>query len=316
MQKSLRLTWAFVLSSTLAVLVSGGLLMRSFLRNALVDCRGDLRTIPLAELGDRRARRGGVSDVVIHYDEAPPSTYKNVRAEWSRGEGAELCSDAPIPWQKAATAGVASPEGLRIQRDDVTGAYAVIAPAAGKTADLTAFRKTNARGRRFVLEQLEGHAVALLVFVVALAALAMAGWRLWRAWPYATRLWTWHSGHLRGDGHVEDDHQTMLGRLEIETATTEPQAGGGAVLVDPAAIAPSAGYREDRVLGPRDVRSGSHATWTAATKRRLREACMLAALATVATGVTAATVATRGASPPPGTGGTSTTSREPVGMMR
>jgi hypothetical protein len=280
-EKNLRATWSIFVLAALTVAGSGVFAGVKLARRGFVDCRGRLEAVSPSELSETRLRPSPASDLVLRYDErgaAGARTYHDVRVAWARPDGAQTCSDVPLPWDAKLAS---TPGALEIGRDDATGLFAIVPP--GDSKPLAVFRRAEGRGRRLDGDRLiGGHGVALLVFVVSLGALALAVGRLRRAYGYAAQTHAWRPAVVRADGLVVEGERT-LGRLAAEDVDALPP---GAVLVDPAALAPDNGYRDALVLRRRDLRIGTHETWAAGATRRLRDARVLAAVAMATTAAT------------------------------
>jgi hypothetical protein len=289
--RSLRNTWIAVLIASLAVIVSGGFIIKNFLHHVFVDCKGTLQAVDASELSANGRNYYPTdekrTDLEVRYDTIEssekhknytPTHYKNVRIVWNRADSGVSCAckDIPIKFEERY---YNSPSSLRIHRDDVTGLYIVRDPEAGK--DLAVFRKIDNKGSRFQSDKLlEGNNVPLAVFLIALGALAIAAYRVISAGPYARHMHAWRPATLRNDGVVEGESGATLGMMENRS-----RIPAGKVIVDPAALEGRDIYREMPILTKKQVGAGSHERWTDGTWRRLRDARSLAIIASMATGV-------------------------------
>jgi hypothetical protein len=296
--RSLRNTWIAVAIASLAVIISGGFIIKNFLHHVFVDCKGTLQSVDPSELSDNSRRDDSFafrnsqekkSDLEVRYDTIDADKhknytathYKNIRIVWNRdSDGAGVtcaCKDIPLKWEPRSD--YYSPSSLRIHRDDVTGLYVVRDPQSSK--DLAVFRKIDNKGRRFQSDKLlEGNNVPLAVFLLALGSLAIAAFRLISASPYARYMHAWRPATLRNDGVVEGESGATLGMMENRS-----RIPAGKVIVDPAALEGRDIYREMPILTKKQVGAGSHERWTEGTARRLRDARSLAIIASMATGL-------------------------------
>jgi hypothetical protein len=295
--QSLRNTWIAVILATLAVVGTGFFIVRNFVRDVFVDCRGSLQQVEGSELGSnpdlQRVDRDDKSRVVatdldIKFDEkqgkglGDPTTYKNVRVVWSRSDATCACSDVTLKWNESSGA----PYSATIWRDKSTGLFVVQRPGytpygSYKPEPLAVFRKSEAAGHRFQMDRVfSGKYVSMLVFLLALGALGFAATRALRATPYATRMHAWRTATLRPEGFIESDTGATLGTLESRT-----RVPAGPVIVDPSAVEGRDIYREMPILGRRHVAAGSHQRWVDGTMRRLRDARSIAILSTITTGL-------------------------------
>jgi hypothetical protein len=283
----LKSTWLAVLLATLAVVGSGGFIVRSFVRHVFLECRGRLDAVPTSELRGR-PELSASPELEIRYDEvaAPPSynsykypdlrVAKNVRVVWKRSDAPWACADVPVDAEREPGA-VASE--LRIYRDDAAALFLVQHPhEATERGPRAAFRKVDDRGHRLQRDRiLEPQNLPLLVLLLSIGALGVAAFRALRATPYATRMFAWRSATLRDDRLVEGENGAVLG---IEPTAQVP---AGAVIVDPAAFEGRDVYREMPVLTRRTLGAGSHEQWHEGTMRRLRDARSLAIVSTATT---------------------------------
>jgi hypothetical protein len=293
--QSLRTTWIAILLATLAVVGTGFFIVRNFVRDVFVDCRGSLQQVSESELGSnpelQRVDRDDksrvlASDLDIKFDEkqgkgwSEPTKYSNVRVVWSRPDATCACSDVPLKWNETMSA----PYSATIWRDKSTGLFVVHRPGYSqygsyKSDPIAVFRKTEAAGHRFQMDRVfSPKHVSMLVFLLALGALGFAATRALRATPYATRMHTWRTATLRPEGFVESDTGATLGTLESRT-----RVPAGPVIVDPSAVEGRDIYREMPILGRRHVAAGSHERWFDGTMRRLRDARSIAILTTITT---------------------------------
>jgi hypothetical protein len=288
--KSLRSTWIALLLATVAVVATGSLIVRNFVRDVFVDCRGTLKQVPESELGPSPdlvpivdlARERVPMDLEIKFDEksiksSSAPQYENVRVVWNRADSACACSDVRLRWRNPAE----SPWHAELRRDRVTGLYVVQGPRMRGLGDetLAVFRKVEDSGHRLQPGRvLSPKHVSMLVFLLALGALGVAAYRATRATPYATRMHGWRVATLRPDGLVESESGATLGTLENGT-----RIAAGSVLVDPRALEGRDVYREMPILGRKHVASGTHERWYEGTMRRLRDARSLAVITTVTT---------------------------------
>jgi hypothetical protein len=281
--KRLHNTWIALAIATLAVVVSGSFIVRSFLGHVFIDCRGSLVRLDAMELGDRASNeleKVKGHDLEVRYDEVRSEksyararvSYKNVRVQWTPSDAPRTCSEVSIPWDRP----LSSPATLTIRRDEVTGLFVV---RDGATSIV--FRKIDNHGHRFQSDRvLDGHNVSMLVFLCSLVALAIGASHAMRAAPYARRMHAWQPATLRPDGVVESETGATLGRMD-----TGPRARPGGVIVDPSAFEGRDIYREMPMLTRRSVGIGTHERWLAGTMRRLRDARSLAIIATMTTSV-------------------------------
>jgi len=297
--QSLRNTWIAVILAAIAVSVTGFFIMRNFVRDVFVDCRGSLTQVSESELGsepdlsriDRDEKSRFVNtDLEIKFDEVKSdkdkyysdTAYKNVRVLWNRTETGCACKDVVLPWERHYGA----PYSATIWRDKSTGLFVVHRPGWSstntfQTPPVAVFRKVDNAGHRFQIDRVvSGKHVSMLVFLLALGALGFAATRAIRATPYATRMHAWHSATLRPEGFIESVTGATLGTIE-----SGARIPAGPVIIDPSATAGRDIYREMPILGRRQIAAGSHERWVEGTMRRLRDARSIAIIGTVTTGL-------------------------------
>lgn len=296
MPQSLRNTWIAVILAAITVSLTGFFIVRNFVRDVFVDCRGRLVQVSESELGDDpdlvRADRDEknrvvATDLEIKFDEVKgkkyaDTTYKNVRVVWSRGETSCACNDVSLKWESHYEA----PYSVSIWRDKSTGLFVVhrsgwSKSSTFKTAPIAVFRKADGEGHRFQSNRIfSGKHVSLAVFLLALGALGFAATRALRATPYATRMHAWRAATLRNEGFIESDTGMTIATLESGT-----KVPAGPVIIDQTALEGRDIYREMPILGRRHIAAGSHERWFDGTMRRLRDARSIAIISTVTTGL-------------------------------
>lgn len=286
---SLKRTWVAVAIATLAVFAIGSFVVRTFVRDSVVPCRGHLVTVRDSELQEPDLEKlKSSADVDIRYDEAKPkklygeTTYTNVRVAWTPAGGLPRCNDVSVPWSSVDH--VIRPWKLNLYRDRVTGLFVVAEESTEQSAKTSTrwrrvFRKVDDQGHLFSRENaLSPKHVPLAVFLLSLGALLVGVFRTLRATPYASNMVRWQSATLRPDGLVESETGATLGTFEPR-ARLRP----GPILVDATALEGRDIYREMPILLRRQVAVGTHDQWSVGTFRRLRDARSLAVVSVVTT---------------------------------
>ena len=288
---SLTKTTVALLLAAIAVLVTAGIAMRSFIEDVSGTCPGTLHELnlvdePAADIGKpvtlgivsadaKDSSPAATGSFRLVYENDPGAYYNNVRIEYlGLGHDANcVCGSVPVTLSTGT-----SPYAVKLRYDPASRTYYAHLPGGewvGFIVVPTASHRLQA-ARIFSRRHL-----SLIVSFAAFLALGVAWLRQRKARAYALVMHAWREAELTSGQMIQSETGEMLGALQSTSRRIWQRAGK--VLVAPEALGGNGLYRDVPVIEPRHVARGDHAEWQRATMMRLRDARALAVLSTLTT---------------------------------
>lgn len=277
-------TCALQALSLLTILPVAGILLRVYVADVFPQCRGTIERSPgyvgprapgsaaYAPLG---VDRGGFS---LHLDTAVEPLHgrvtraKIVRREVDTNGATRECGGVVLDDRHVSSAGGAlwpQPDGTYLYVDNLWRAEgSVLRTIERPTRHLQVSRVVARRH------------LAMIAALFAMVALGIAALRARKAILYATKLHAWVEARLDARGRIASDSGEMHGVI----------AGSAPFVAGPVLVCPNVSekrdvYRDIPIIARRHVALGSHARWSGATMRRLRDVRVLAVVGMASCGM-------------------------------